>query len=66
MKICKDCKYYVPPTIFGVQYHMCKRPGCVNEVTGEPTGFCESQRLHDHLCGQEAKFFLLKESKRKK
>ena len=67
MKICKDCDYYIKPTFFGpTDLHMCKRPGCLNEVTGKPEGFCETQRKYDHLCGQDGKHFKPKEEKKKK
>lgn len=64
MKICKDCKHYHKPCWFlGDDFHMCSRDGVVNEVTGKPKGYCDIQRKYSHLCGQEAKYFELKERK---
>ena len=66
MNFCKNCDHYHKPKLFGCQYHMCSRDGCVNEITGEPEGFCQTQRLHEHLCGQEAKYFKPKSNTKNK
>ena len=65
MKFCNDCKWYNRSSVDPEEFSKCWHPNAVtsNKVTGKLHGaWCDVERKHNSLCGEEAKRFEPKEN----
>jgi hypothetical protein len=60
--LCKDCKYYTNPYVYGRCSHPQNTMGKINLETGEcKSSYAEIERMPDRNCGPEGKLFEPKE-----
>jgi len=62
MKLCKDCKYIVPPKDGRLKYGECSHPNNlkINVVTGETEYiwiFASIVRINNKFCGKDGNWF---------